>query len=108
MATETTHAGNAAAQPLACTLTAVDQKTRLEEWRALRRDGLIDETREGLEWTSQWRADEDVRTRLEALIAAEEACCSFLTFEVDDAGGVIRLRTLFPPGADGLMGALSR
>ena len=102
MAIETTHAHDAAPQPLACVLSPADQKTRLEEWRALRRDGLLRETRERLVWTSLWRPSEEIRARLEALIEAEKACCSFITFELDDADGVVRLRTLFPQSAEGM------
>ena len=108
MATETTHAHDASAQPLACALSPVDQKTRLEEWRALRREGLIRESREGLVWTSLWRPGEDVRARLEAVIEAEKACCSFLTFELDDADGVVRVRTLFPQSVEGMLEAFIR
>ena len=106
MAIDTTHVRQPGAQPLACTLTPADQKTRLEEWRALRRDALVGESRDGAAWTSLWRRSETVRARLEALIEAERECCAFLTFEVEDDDEVIRLRTLFPASAEGLMDAL--
>ena len=102
MATETIQNLGAAAELRTCTLSWVDQKRRLEEWRALRRDGLLRETREGLVWTSLWRPSEEIRARLEALIEAEKACCSFITFELNDADGVVRLRTLFPQSAEGM------
>ena len=54
MTTETTHVYDAASRPLACTLTLADQKTRVQEWRALRREALLDEKHDGLVWTSLW------------------------------------------------------
>ena len=106
MATETTDFHEAEAQPLACALTPGDLKTRLEDWRALRRDALVDEGHDGLVWTTRWRRSAGVRARLEALIEGEKACCPFLTFEVDELDDVIRVRTLFPPGAEGMPEAM--
>ena len=108
MTTETTHVYDAASRPLACTLTLADQKTRVQEWRALRREALLDERHDGLVWTSLWRADPDVRARLEALVAGERECCSFLTFEVEEVDGGIRMRTLVPPGAEAVASAFIR
>ena len=102
------HVHDPATQPIACTLTPVDQKTRLEEWRELRDDALWGESRDSLVWTTLWRRDAEVRARLEALIEGERDCCSFLTFEVEDADDAIRLRTLFPPSAEGMLDAFIR
>ena len=99
---------DASTRALACTLTSVDQKTRLEEWRALRREALVSESEDGLVWTSLWRSDGDVRARLEALVAAEQECCPFLTFELDAVEAGIRMRTHFPPSAEGMLRAFVR
>ena len=99
---------HAQAEPLACTLTSSDQATRLEEWRALRRDGLVGETRDRLVWTTLWRRGGDVRARLDALIEHEKECCSFLAFEVDELPDVVRVRTRFPAGAEGMLNAFVR
>ena len=107
MATET-DVHHPATQPIACTLTPANQKTRLEEWRELRHDALLSESRDDLVWTTLWRGDADVRARLEALIEGERDCCSFLTFEVEDADDAIRLRTVFPPSAEGMLDAFIR
>lgn len=103
-----THRHARAEQPIACTLTPGDQKTRLQQWRELRRDGLIRESREGLVWTTLWRADDDIRSRLDKLIEGENECCPFLTFEVEDGDDVVRLRTLFPPSAERMLDAFIR
>ena len=97
---------DASTWPLACTLSGVGQKTRLEEWRTLRREALLSENEDGLVWTSLWRSD--VRARLEALVAAERECCSFLTFELDAVAEGIRMRTHFPPSAEGMLRAFVR
>ena len=107
MATET-HVHDPAVQSIACTLTPADQKTRLEEWRQLRHDALLSESRDDLVWTTLWRGDADVRARLEALIEAERDCCSFLTFKVEDADDALRLRIVFPPSAEGMLDVFIR
>lgn len=110
MATETFNSdpGPADAKPVACTLAADDQKTRLEGWRELRRDGLVTEIRAGRVLTTFWRRSGDIPNRLETLIEAEKQCCSFLEFELEEAADVVRVRTVFPEGAEGLLEAFSR
>ncbi len=89
-------------EPIACTLRAGEQKTRLAEWRELRRDGLISETREGRILTTVWAGD-GVPERLKALVEAEKQCCAFLDFEVEELGDVVCVRTVFPEGAEALL-----
>ncbi len=88
---------------IACTLTPTDQKARIEEWRALRRDALMEETRDGGVSTTFWRRRAGVLQRLEQLIEAERACCSFFDFELEKDGSTIRLKTTFPPGAEAVL-----
>ncbi len=87
-------------EPIACTLEPTDQRGRIEEWRALRRDALIEETRDGGVSTTLWRPGAGVVERLEQLIEAERTCCSFLDFELSQEDSIIRLKTTFPPGAE--------
>ena len=95
------------ATPIACTLTPTDLGARLADWRALRDEALVEESRDGLVWTTLWRRSDDVRERLEALIEGEKECCAFLTFEVDELDDAIRVQTRFPPSAEGLLEAMT-
>jgi len=106
--THTEPAADAPARPIACTLGAGDQKTRLAEWRELRREGLLREHRDSLVLTTDWHRRGDVAARLEALVEAEKQCCAFLHFEVEKRGNLVRLRTVFPEGAESLLEAFTR
>ena len=105
MATNTTRVHQAEVEALACALTPIDLKIRLEDWRALRRDALVGESRDGLVWATIWRRSDIVRGRLEAVSVGEKACCPFLTFAVEALDDVIRMPTLFPPSAEGMLNA---
>lgn len=96
-------ASGTAGEPIACTLEPTDQKARIEEWQALRRDALIEEIRDGGLSTTLWRGRAGVAERLEQLIEAERACCSFLAFEMEKDDSIIRLETTFPPGAEAVL-----
>ena len=90
-------------EPIACTLGATDQDARIEEWRQLRRDALLGETREGSVSTTLWKSSAGVLERLGALVAAERRCCSFFDFNLEQEESVIRLRTTYPPGAEAVL-----
>ncbi|MGH2750571.1 MAG: hypothetical protein ACRDK3_06825 [Actinomycetota bacterium] len=53
--------------------------------------------------TTVWKRQGDVFTRLKRLVDAERQCCSFLGFDLEESDDEIRLRTTFPPGAEGLL-----
>ncbi len=102
----TTHSNTAdaaAAEPLICTLGAGNQQTRLGQWRELKHDGLISESRNGLVLTTVWQRRGDVPGRLSALVEAERQCCAFLSFEIEELDQIIRVRTVFPAGAEALL-----
>jgi hypothetical protein len=89
--------------PVACSLDAGGKKTRFDEWRELKRVGLVGESREGRVLTTVWTAEAGIPARLEMLIEAERQCCAFLDFEVEELDDVIRVRTVFPEGAESLL-----
>lgn len=95
-------------EPVACTLAPSDQRARVEAWRELRRDALIDETRDGTVSTTRWERRAGVVERLERLIEAERRCCSFLAFHLEQDESVIRLETTFPPGAEAVLDVVFR
>ena len=82
--------------PIACTLGASELPERLAEMRALGRDALISAGEHEL----RFRASPGVRERLERLVAAEAACCSFMTLELVDENGEHLVRVAAPPEAE--------
>ena len=83
--------------PIACSLNAPDLRARLDEIGALGRDALLSTEADG---TMRFRANETTRERLEAIIAAEATCCSFLRFDLTDEGDTLTLTITAPAGAE--------
>ena len=65
-----------------CTLETGARERRRSDWEALRGDALISESHNESGSVSVFANTPEVRRRLEALIAAEADCCSFLRFVV--------------------------
>jgi hypothetical protein len=85
--------------PIACTLSAVDYQRRL---RAIRRVGFeafvsADERPDGA--TLRFRNSPETRQQLDEIVAAERACCPFLSLTVDDAGDQLIVGVTAPPEA---------
>jgi hypothetical protein len=83
--------------PIACSLSADELPKRLAEMSAIGKDALMSVTTDG---TLRFRADEPTRDRLEAVIAAESECCSFLGLELSEGDGELALTIVAPDGAD--------
>jgi hypothetical protein len=84
----------------ACSLDAREKADCAEAWRRLRRDALLGVRDDGVVVTSTWRRSAEVRRRLDALIEAESACCSFIDFELDERADTLVLRATAPAGAE--------
>jgi len=84
---------------IACSLSADELPKRLAEMAAIGKDSLLSVSPEGL---LRFRGDRATRERLEALIAAESACCSFLRFDLREDGGTLVLTVTAPEGAEPL------
>jgi hypothetical protein len=82
--------------PIACSLNAEELPRRLAEIRAIGSDALLDVEGDAL----RFRNDEVTRARLEAIVAAESECCSFLAFDLRAAGDALELRITAPEGAE--------
>ena len=82
MSTITSHEG-ATEAPIACTLTADDYRTRIGELSALSARAL--RLRESIDGGERWvfAAGDEVEEALRAAVAAEAACCPFLTLNLD-------------------------
>jgi len=84
---------------IACSLSADELPTRLAEIGAIGRDSLLSVSPTGV---LRFRADQATRGRLEDIIAAESACCSFLDFELREDAGELVLTITAPAGAEPL------
>jgi hypothetical protein len=89
--------------PIACSLTASQLPQRLAEIAALSRDSFLADGPDGL----RFRGDETTRARLEALVAAEAECCSFLSFDIRRGEGELVLSIAAPLDAQSVADALS-
>jgi hypothetical protein len=84
--------------PIACTLSATDLRARGEELRALGGDGLLDISEHDDRAVLRFRADPDIRTRVEAIVAAESECCAFLDFRLEHEADASVLTISAPSG----------
>ncbi len=82
---------------VACSLSADELPQRVAEMTALGKDALMSVSPDG---TLHFRADEPTRKRLEAIVAAESECCSFLGFELNENDGELALNIVAPDGAE--------
>ena len=80
-----------------CTLDHADREARLREWQALRAEALISESHSAGGSVAVFDARPDVRRRLDALIQAENGCCSFLRFAVAEEGERITVEVTSSP-----------
>lgn len=86
--------------PIACTLTSDEQVSRVEEWRALVAE-QIGESRRLDDGSLLFRfpPGAELATRVGALAAAEQSCCSFFTFTIRIDGTGTELVVSAPPDA---------
>ena len=91
--------------PIACSLSTEDLPVRLAEIRAIGADALLGVDDSG---ALRFRNDEATRTRLEAFVAAESECCSFLGFDLRPEGDSLELRITAPEDAQALADDLVR
>jgi hypothetical protein len=73
---------------VACSLSAFGQRERLGAWRS-----LLDRSqmRERLSTGMRYRFSAELANEARALAAAEEECCSFLRFNVEQSGDSVLL-----------------
>ena len=72
--------------PIACSLGASDLRRRLDEIAALGGESLIERSAENERHLLRFRAGTETRRRLEAIVAAEAECCSFLDLSLTEQG----------------------
>jgi hypothetical protein len=77
--------------PTACSLGASDLQSRLEEIAAAGAENMIARGIEGDRQVLRFRPGAETRRRLEAIVAAEARCCSFLDLSLEERGGELVL-----------------
>lgn len=85
--------------PIACTLDAGGMAARLARFDALAADGLLvrEPTPAGVR--VRLRDTPEIERRVRELVAAESACCAFLTFALDRHAGELVLDMAGPAEA---------
>jgi hypothetical protein len=93
-------------QPIACTLSSDDYRTRVADLAALADRALRarEPTLGGARLT--FAGDERTEHELRAAIAAEATCCAFLRFGLERRGDVLVLDVSGPPEARPVIAAL--
>jgi hypothetical protein len=95
--------------PIACSLAPSDLRQRLQEIAAAGADSLIERGRAGDRHLLRFDSDAETRRRLEAIVAAEAKCCSFLDLSLENQNHDLVLSIGAPQGgqsvADELAGA---
>lgn len=83
--------------PVACTLGAGDFKARLAWIADLNRRALRSQHRDDLRVELVYAAE--ARDEVLEMVRGEQECCAFLTFEVREEGGSVRVVIQAPEGA---------
>jgi len=86
--------------PIACLLSVPDLTERLAEIAELGRAALLDARNDGTRAELRFAAEQGVRERLDAIVAAESQCCAFLAMRVSDARDAVVLTIDAPAGAE--------
>jgi hypothetical protein len=99
MTPTTTAQGGAGEAPIACTLTSADYRSRLDDLAGLAARAL--RSREPIDGGERltFAADPSTEDELRSVIAAEAACCSFLTMTLARRDGALVLDVVGPADA---------
>jgi hypothetical protein len=84
-------------QPIACTLAGGDFRERLAWIAALTRDTMRSYDRDDL--VLNLRYAPEAASRVREMVRNEQACCSFLTFEMHEHPDEVRLKIRAPENA---------
>ena len=99
------------AAPIACSLSATELQHRLNEIAAVGAESLIERSADGDRHLLRLRSTEETHRRLEAIVAAEAKCCSFLNLSLEARDDGLVLSISAPkdgqPVADELAGAFA-
>lgn len=82
--------------PIACSLDAAALRQRLDEIADLGATSLVESGVDGERHLLRFRSGAGTRRRLEAIIAAEATCCSFLDLSLEERGDQLVLSVCAP------------
>lgn len=86
--------------PIACSLDPGHLQRRLDEITKLGTESLITRKADGDRHVLLFRKNAGTRHRLEAIVAAEAQCCSFLDLSLTQEGDELVLSIVAPAGAE--------
>jgi hypothetical protein len=92
---------------IACSLGASDLRQRLSEIAEVGASSLIGRRVEDDRHLLRFRSAAETRRRLTAIVAAEEACCSFLDISLEERDGELLLSLGAPEGGQPVADALA-
>ncbi len=84
-------------EPIACTLTPGDFKSRVGSIAALNRAALLDHQRDDLKLVLTYAID--ARDKVLAMIEGERSCCAFLDFAVEESSETLTVTVIAPEAA---------
>lgn len=84
--------------PIACSLSGSDLQRRLSEIAAVGHEALLDATITADRAILFFRDDDDIKRRLQAIVAAESACCPFLQLRLGPEADGLTLAIAAPNG----------
>jgi hypothetical protein len=84
--------------PLACSLHGAEARERLVQIAAVGEAGLLAVEADTAGATLRFRPE--VRERLDAIVAAEAECCPFLSLDLAEEPGMLRLTISAPADAE--------
>jgi hypothetical protein len=93
--------------PIACSLTSGDLQRRLDEIAKLGAESHVAHEAKGDRHLLRFRESAETRRRLEAIIAAEAQCCSFLDLSLTEDGDELVLSIAAPAGAQPIASQLA-
>jgi hypothetical protein len=93
--------------PIACSLSPGDLQRRLDEIIKLGAEDLVARETEGDRHVLRFRKGAETRERLEAIVAAESQCCSFLDLSLTQDGDELILSIVAPAGAEPIAAQLA-
>jgi hypothetical protein len=92
--------------PIACSLSATDLSTRLQDMADLGRDALLDSRIDGPHAQLRFAPGAGVRDRLAAIVAGESECCGFLAMHIADEPDALLLTVDAPQHAEPVLAEL--
>lgn len=93
--------------PIACSLDQNALKARMAAAAVVGRASLISREQVAGRHILRFRADPEIRARLEAIVSAEHECCPFLGISIAERGSELVLEIEAPAGAEETADALA-